>query len=126
MKLARRTSRLWALLYRFGLAHAPMTFWRVVVEAKLLDGPSRILRRYEAAVTAVHVWAHTVEEAEGLAALALQKEGLLVLTADAAKCAPAFAPKPAPMAVARAPLRYLPRLDRQAKAGKRPQRGARA
>jgi hypothetical protein len=102
-----------------------MPFWRVVVEARLTRGSRKLLRRYEAAVTAVFVWARTVEEAEGLAALALEAEGLTAVTADASKHRPAAAPRSSPAAVARSPLRYLPRPDADAQPGQRPRRDAR-
>lgn len=87
----------------------PMPFWRVVVEAKLGRGARRWPRRADSAVTAVFVWAHTIEEAEALAVLALEREGLAAITADAKKTAPAAAPRRRPGAVARTDLAFLVR-----------------
>lgn len=111
MKLKRGLSRFWAFAYRAGLARAPMPFWRVVVEARLDRRARRWSRKFDAAVTAVFVWARTIEEAEALAVLALAEEGLEAMTADAKKCAPAAPPRRQPMAMARAELGFLPKLD---------------
>ena len=120
MKLKRGgPSRFWASLYRARLARASMPFWRVVVEAKLDRRLKRWPERYEAAVTAVFVWARTIEEAEGLAALALEAEGLVAVTADAKKCLPAAQPRKTPTAMARSELGFLDRLDN---AGAKPSR----
>ena len=114
MKLKRGgPSKLWAFLYRAKLARARMPFWRVVVEARLDRRAKRWPERYDAAVTAVFVWARTIEEAEGIAALALEAEGLAVMTADAKKCPPAAAPRHAPMAMSRTELGFLDRADHQ-------------
>ena len=110
MKLRRGLSRFWAFLYRVKIVRASMPFWRVVVEAKFDRLAKRWPRKFDAVVTAVFVWARTIEEAEGLASLALAEEGLEVLTADAQKCSPAAAPKSEPAAVARTELGFLPRL----------------
>lgn len=125
-KLARGTSRLWAALYRAKLARPPMPFWRVVVEAALDRRVRKWPARHEAAVTAVYVWAHTVEEAEAIAALALEAEGLRTLTADAMKCAPAAPPRRHVEAMARSELRFLPRLDRESGVDGPSRRDARA
>lgn len=125
MRLKRGLSRFWAFLFRTGLARAPMPFWRVVVEARLDRRVRRWPRRYGSAVTAVFVWARTIEEAEGLASLALAQEGLETLTADARKCPPAAPPKRAPAAVARNELSFLPNLEGEASA-KGSRRDARA
>jgi hypothetical protein len=77
-------------------------------------------------VAPVYVWARTVEEAEGLAALALEGEGLVAVTADAKKSAPAAAPRRTPAAVARGDLGFLPRLDGEAGADGPSRRDARA
>jgi hypothetical protein len=104
-------SSLWAALYRARLVRARMPFWRVVVEAKLDRRVKRWPLKFDSAVTAVFVWARTIEEAEGLAALALEEEALVVVTADAKKCDPAAAPRKTPAAVARTDLGFLERID---------------
>ncbi len=120
MKLKRSgPSGVWAALYRARLVRARMPFWRVVVEAKLDRRAKRWPQKWDAAVTAVFVWARTIEEAEGLAALALQEEGLVAVTADAKKCPPAAAPRKEPAAVARTELGFLERID---KSGAKPSR----
>lgn len=126
VKLKRGPSRLWASLYRAGLARPRMPFWRVVVEAKLDRRARKWPRKFDAAVTAVYVWARTIEEAEGLAALALEAEGLTTLTADAVKCPPAAAPKRQAMAVARSAFGFLARPESEAGADGPSRRGARA
>lgn len=123
MKLKRGVSRLWAMIYRSKLARPPMPFWRVVVEAKLDRRVRQWPERYDSAVTAVFVWARTIEEAEALAALALEEEGLSTITADAMKCAPAAAPRRVPAAVARAELGFLTRGEEESAT---PHRDARA
>ncbi len=115
MKLKRGASGFWAWAYRVRLVRAPMPFWRVVVEAKLMRGARRWPRGADSAVTAVLVWARTIEEAEALAVLALEQEGLAALTADAKKCPPAAAPRPEAMAVARTELGFLSREPAQAR-----------
>ena len=92
---------------------------RVVVRPRYLESQSRPDEDH-------FVWAYTIEEAEGLAALALQEEGLQTITADAKKCSPAAAPKRAPMAVARTDLRFLPRIDGETVAEGPSRRDARA
>jgi len=124
VRLKRGLSRFWAYLYKIKFVRAPMPFWRVVIEARLDRTARRWPRRYESAVTAVFVWARTVEEAEGLASLALGREGLVTLTADAIKCPPAVPPKRIPMAVSRHELAFLA-LEGDV-AGATPRRGARA
>ena len=126
MKLKRGASRFWAFMHRANLVRGRMPFWRVVVEAKLDRGMRKWPRKFDAAVTAVFVWAYTIEEAEGLAALALQEEGLQAITADAKKCPPAAAPKRVPTAVARTELRLLPRLEGETGADGPSRRDARA
>lgn len=125
MKLKRGLSRFWTFAFRVGLVRAPMPFWRVVVESKLDRRARAWSKRYDGAVTAVFVWARAIEEAEGLAVLALEEEGLEPITADAAKCPPAAAPKSTPQAVARSDLGFITTVeDEQAADG--PRRGAQA
>ncbi len=130
MKLARRPrrgpSRFWAALYRLRVIRYHMPFWRVVAECR----PMRMLRHWpadaETAVTAVFVWARTSEEAEGLAALALEREGLAIVTADAVKAAPGARPRKAPAAIARTDYSFLARMHGPEPAAPPPRRGARA
>lgn len=126
MKLKRGSSRIWAILFRLKLARAHMPFWRVVVEAKLDRRAKPWPKRLDGVVSAVFVWARTIEEAEGLAALALEEEGLEALTADAVKCPPAAAPRRAPMAVARSELGFIPRIEGDARIDPPSHRDARA
>ena len=120
MKLKRGgPSRLWAALHRARLVRARMPFWRVVVEGKLNRRAKRWPQKFDAAVAAVFVWARTIEEAEALASLALEEEGLVAMTADAKKCAPAAAPRKTPLAVARTEFGFLERADN---AGAKPSR----
>ncbi len=128
MKLKRKRgeSKFWAFLYRSGFARARMPFWRVVVEAQLDRRVKAWPERFESAVAAVFVWARTVEEAEALATLAIEAEGMLTLTADAMKHPPAAPPRREPAAVARTALGFLPRLDAGAVAGGASHRDARA
>jgi len=102
-----------------------MPFWRVVVESKLDRRVRAWSKRYEGAVTAVFVWARTIEEAEGLAVLALEEEGLEPVTADAVKCPPAAAPKATPQAVARSDLGFITNVE-EPQAADGPRRGAQA
>jgi hypothetical protein len=119
VRLKRGLSKFWSFMYRSRLARPTMPFWRVVVEAKL-DRRSRDWpKRYDSAITAVFVWARTIEEAEGLAALALEAEGLSAVTADAAKCEPGAAPKREPTAVARTDLGFLTRSEDEARNSRR-------
>jgi hypothetical protein len=104
-------SGFWAALYRAKLVRARMPFWRVVVEAKLDRRVKRWPAKFDAAVAAIFVWARTIEEAEGLAALALEEEGLVAVTADAKKCDPAAPPRKTPAAVTRSELGFLERID---------------
>lgn len=126
MKLKRGLSRIWPALYKAKLIRPHMPFWRVVVEAKLDPRSTRWPRKFATAVTAVWVWARTIEEAEGLAALALEEEGLQTITADAKKCPPAAAPRRTPAAVSRTELGFLPRLDGETGADGPSRRDARA
>ena len=129
MKLKRGLSRIWAYLYRAKLARPPMPFWRVVVEARLdrraRDWPQPLsIRRGDAPSI---VWARTIEEAEGLAALALEAEGLEALTGrrqEVRRRPPR--PRREPAAVARGELGFLPRLDDEAGADGSSRRDARA
>lgn len=126
MKLKRGASQFWAFLYRTKLVRPPMPFWRVVVEGKLDRRAKSWPDRFEAAVAAVFVWARTIEEAEALASLAIEQEGMIVLTADAMKHPPAAAPRRETAAVARTAFGFLPRLDAGAIAGGPSHRDARA
>lgn len=111
MKLKRGPSAFWAAMHRWRLVRPHMPFWRVVVEARFDRGARRWPERYDGAVAAVFVWARTVEEAEGLAGLAMQDEGLTPVTADAVKCPPAAAPRKAPGAISRGAFGYLARAE---------------
>lgn len=126
MKLKRGLSRIWPALYRAKLVRPHMPFWRVVVEARLDCRSKKWPRKFGSAVTAVFVWARTIEEAEGLAVLALEEEGLEALTADAKKASPAAGPRRSPAAVARSELGFLPRLDGETGAEGPSRRDARA
>jgi hypothetical protein len=126
VKLKRGESKVWSFMYRAGLARPPMPFWRVVVEARLDRRARQWPKKHETAIAAVFVWARTIEEAEGLAALALEEEGLQALTADAVKCAPAAPPRRKPAAVARTDLGFLPRLEGEARTAGPSHRDARA
>lgn len=126
MKLKRGISSFWAFMFRAKLARPRMPFWRVVVEAKLDRRARKWPSQHEFAVAPVYVWARTIEEAEGLAIMALEAEGLKGLTADAMKHPPAARPRRYPVAVARGELGFLPRLDGEADADGRSHRGARA
>lgn len=119
MRLKRGLSKFWSFMYRSRLSRPSMPFWRVVVEAKLDRSARDWPKRYDSAITAVFVWARTIEEAEGLAALALEAEGLTAVTADAAKCEPAAAPKREPTAVARTDLGFLTRSEDEARNSRR-------
>ena len=126
MKLARGPSRFWTTMFRFGFANAQLQLWRVVVEARLDREKRAWPAHLDRAVTAVFVWARAMEEAEALATLALEQEGLKAVTADAVKCTPCVAPSRGPGAAARTPLRYLARLDSEAASQPPSTRGARA
>lgn len=126
MKLKRGPSRFWSWLYRARLARAHMPFWRVVVEAKLDRRAKPWPRRLEGVVAAVFVWARTIEEAEGLAALALEEEGLEAVTADAVKCPPSAPPRRAPAAIARSELGFIARIEGDARTDPTSHRDARA
>jgi hypothetical protein len=109
LRVRRRPSRLWRGLHRLGLARARLPFWRVVVEGKL-DHRAKVAK-WGRAVTGVFVWARSIEEAEGLASLALQSEGVEPVTADAMRWPPSARPSTAPCVVARTPFGYLPPLE---------------
>lgn len=126
MRLKRGPSRFWAFLFRIGLAKAKMPFWRVVVEVELDHRRRHWPTNLAGAVAGVFVWARTAEEAEGLAALALEAEGFEPLTADAVKCPPAARPHAAPVAAARTDLGFLPRIDGDAPIDPPSRRDARA
>jgi hypothetical protein len=101
VKLKRGISGFWAFLFRARVVKARMPFWRVVVEARLDRQARAWPQGVEAAVAPVFVWARTIEEAEALAALAIEEEGLEALTADATKFPPSAAPRGSPAAVGR-------------------------
>lgn len=126
MKLARKPvggpSRFWALCYRLRLARFAMPFWRVIVEVRPMRGRREWPRDVDVGVTGVFVWARSAEEAEGLAMLALEEERLGAVTADAKKTDPAARPRKSPIAFARTPLRYLPRLQDEAPRAQPPRR----
>ena len=126
MKLKRGLSRFWTFAFRAGFARAPMPFWRVVVESKLDRRARAWSKKYDGAVTAVFVWARTIEEAEGLAVLALEEEGLEPITADAVKCAPAARPKKTPQAVARSDIGFITNVEDEQTADGSSRRGAQA
>ncbi len=126
MKIVRSANGFWAWTYRVKLARAPMPFWRVVVEAALIGGGRRWPRGAQSAVTSVLAWAHTIEEAEALAVLALEEEGLAALTADAVKIAPAAAPRRTPAAVSRTELGFIMGEPGGRNTGGASRRGARA
>lgn len=126
MSLGRGPSRFWAALHRFGVARPRMPFWRVIVEARLDRRSRRWPAHVDGAVAAVFVWARTIEEAEGLATLALAEEGLDAVTADATRYAPAARPQRTPGAVMRGDLGYLARIVGEAGASPPSRRGARA
>jgi hypothetical protein len=111
MRLRRGPSGFWAAMHRWKVARARMPFWRVVVESEFDRRARKWPERYSGAVTAVYVWARTIEEAEGLASLALEEEGLVTLTADAIKVAPAARPSREAAAVMRGPLGYIARAE---------------
>ena len=126
MKLKRGVSRFWAFLFRARVVRARMPFWRVVVEARLDRRARRWPEGLETAVAAVYVWARTIEEAEALAALAVEEEGLEALTADAMKHPPAAAPRGSPAAVARGEWGFVQRHEGEAGADGHSRRDARA
>ena len=88
-----------------------MPFWRVVVDCDLDRRARPWPQDVEGVVAAVYVWARTIEEAEGLASLALEEEGLDALTTDAIKVEPAAMPQKAPGAVSRSELGYIARAE---------------
>ncbi|MCR6644179.1 MAG: hypothetical protein NVV62_06510 [Terricaulis sp.] len=126
MKLKRGTSRLWAFLFRARIVRARMPFWRVVVEARVDRRAGRWPEDVHAVVAPLYVWARTIEEAEALAALAIEDEGLEALTADAVKHPPAAAPRGNPAAVARGEWGFIARDARDAPAEDPFRRDARA
>ena len=126
MKLKRGLSRFWRFAFRAGFVRAPMPFWRVVVESKLDRRTRAWSRKYDGAVAAVFVWARTIEEAEGLAVLALEDEGLEPVTADAVKCPPAAAPKTTPQAMARSDIGFITNVEDEQTANGSSRRGAQA
>ena len=115
LPVRRAPSRFWSGLHRLGLARAKLPFWRVVVEGKLNPRMKTASARWGRAVAGVFVWARTIEEAEGLAALALRDEGVETVTADAVRWPPGAAPSRTPQAVARTPFGYLPLQEEDAR-----------
>jgi hypothetical protein len=109
VKRARLPSPFWAFLIRRGLARPQIPFWRVVIEAR----PDHAQRAWPAdlgaVVGAVFVWARTIEEAEGLARLAVEGEALTPLTADAVRAPPAARPRAAPCVAGVGEWGFLPR-----------------
>ncbi len=126
MKLRRGTSSFWAFLFRARIVRPRMPFWRVVVEARLDRRARAWPEGAHAVVTPIFVWARTIEEAEALASLAVEEEGLEALTSDAMKHPPAAAPRGTPAAVARGEWRFLARHEGEADAEGPPRRDARA
>jgi len=126
VKLKRGLSGFWAFLYRSKVARAHMPFWRVVVEAKLDRRAKNWPKRHDTAIVAIYVWARTIEEAEGLATLAVEGEGMMAVTADAIKCPPAVAPRREPAAVARSQFGFLSHAEDETRAGGASRRDARA
>jgi hypothetical protein len=126
MTLKRGPSVFWTWAHRLRVARARMPFWRVVVEAKLDRAARKWPKRHDAAVTAVFVWAQTLEEAEALASLALEEEGLRMQTADATRCPPCAAPSKTPRAMLRTGLRFLDRVENEPGARGPSRWGARA
>lgn len=112
LKVMRKPSRFWSAMHRFGFARSRLPLWRVVVEARFDREARKWPKQMVGAVAGVFVWARTIEEAEGLAALAMEEEGLQTITADAVRCAPCVRPGRRPMAMARTPFGYLPRTPR--------------
>ncbi|MFZ4120491.1 MAG: hypothetical protein ACOYKM_02415 [Caulobacterales bacterium] len=111
LPIGPRAAWFWRFMYRAGFARAAMPHWRVVVEAV----PDRLRGHWpaevEGMVVSVFVWARTPEEAEGLAQLAVDAEGLCLITADAARAPPACAPSAEPKVVARTDFAYFGRID---------------
>ena len=62
-------------------------------------------------VVSVTVWARTIEEAEGLAQLAIFEEGLNPVTADATPCPPCAAPSREAKAVFRSGFAFFGRIE---------------
>jgi hypothetical protein len=93
-----------------------MPFWRVVVESQVGRSARACPPGCDRAIAGVFVWARTIEEAEGLAALALEAEGLLPVTVDALKAPPTARPSREPNAVARTAIGFLQRAEHDAPA----------
>jgi hypothetical protein len=93
-------------MYRWRVVRARMPFWKVVVEA----APDRTRASWpveiEGVVTTAFVWARTIEEAEGLARLALEADGLSTSTADAVRATPDCRPATAPEVARLAPYGF--------------------
>lgn len=122
----RGPSRFWALAHRIGAAKMRMPFWRVIVECQPMIKHRGWPVNADLAVTGVFVWARTSEEAEGLAMLALEDEGMAAGTADARKEAPSARPRKQPAALARTGFVYLPRFGSDQPLSPPPRRGAKA
>lgn len=87
------SAAVWRRVYRWRLLRPLMPQWRVVVEAAPERSGGVWPAEVEGAVIGVVVWACSVEEAEGVAQLAVLEQGLVPLTADAVAIAPEAAPK---------------------------------
>jgi hypothetical protein len=111
MRVGPGAGVIWRALFRWRLVKAAMPQWTVVVEAT----PDRTRRPWpeevEGVVLSVMVWARAVEEAEGLAQLAIFEEGLNPITADANPCEPCCAPSLEPQAVWRSRFAFFGRID---------------
>jgi hypothetical protein len=111
MRVGPGAGMLWRALYRARFIRAAMPQWVVVVEA----APDRTRRPWpnevEGVVVSVTVWARTIEEAEGLAQLAIFEEGLNPVTADAKSCPPCTLPSREAKAMFRSAFAYFGRIE---------------
>jgi hypothetical protein len=99
----------WRSLYRAGLVRPPMPQWRVVVEARPVRPRRTPLGEViGGVVVGVIVWAEDVEEAEALARIAVEADGLGAMTADGVRIAPQTRPAKESGAVARTPYALYP------------------
>ena len=105
MKIGLGDTWIWRLLFRLGLARARMPQWRVIVEGRPKPIAGHPQAAAEGAVVSILVWAHEVEEAEGLAQIVVERDGFATLTADAIEVAPQTRPSAAAMVAARS--KYL-------------------
>ncbi len=114
MRVGPGAGFMWRALYRWKLIRPAMPQWAVVVEAT----PDRTRRPWpaevEGVVVNITVWARTVEEAEGLAQLAVFEEGLSPVTADANSTPPVTAPSREPKAVFRSDFAFFGRIEEDA------------